>query len=223
LIDRARTQGPLLLVDTGNLFSMPYVLSRQGNRAKESYVAQFYRTEGYQAVALGWGDFRVLEEGIARDLPWVSANARAPGVKPYRLVKVGPWKVAITAITGKGSFSSPMEWEAPRDALSRVLKEMSREKADVLLLLVASPSSSDILDSQGVQVILGGVYGRGKIEKEKPPYVVWLSKARGGEVAMVTLEKTDQGVRLVSFQTYVLDSRVPGDPKVAREIQNLLK
>lgn len=210
-------------MDTGNLFSTPYVWSRQGDKAKESYVAEFYRSEGYQAVALGWGDFRPLKKGVGGGLPWVSANGKAPGVKPYRVVKVGPWRVAITAVTDRGSFSSPMEWEDPQRALSRVLREISREKVDMILLLVTSPPDTGVLGSQEAQVILGGVYGRGKIEKEEPPYVFWLRKARGGEVAMVTLEKTEQGVRLVSFRPYMLDSRIPGDPGVVKEIKGLSK
>ena len=154
-------------------------------------------------------------------MPWVSANVEAPGVRPYRLVRMGPWRVAITGVTGKGSFSSAPGWKDPSRALNRVLKGISRNRVDLVLLLMASPADSRALTVGGFQVVLGGVYGRGKMVKKGPPYVFWLRKARGGEVAMITLEKTDQGVKLVSFHSYLLDSRIPGDPQVMKELKGL--
>ncbi len=223
MIDRARAQGPLLLVDTGNVFASPYVWSRQGNRKVETYLAGFYKREGYQAVALGWGDYRALEQGVGRDLPWVSANVRVPGVRPFRVVKVGPWRVAVTAVTGKGSFSSAMEWEKPEKALARVLKELAGKRVDVVLLLMPSPAVKGIFPLGGVDLALGGVYGRGKVRREGPPYVFWLRKVRGGQMGLITLEKTSTGVKLVSSEFYILDSRIPGDSQVTREIKELLK
>ncbi len=207
-------------MDTGNVFSTPYIWSRQGNKAKEAFLTRFYQEEGYQAVALGWGDFGTLKEGMGRGLPWVSANGKGPGVEPYRLVKVGPWKVAVTAITGKGSFASPMKWGEPGKALPRVLKELSSKEVDLVILLVASPAEAGPY-SQEVDVVLGGVYGRGKVNKKGPPYLFWLRKARGGQLGVVTLEKTDGGVKLVSYQPYLLDSRVPGDPGVLEELKEV--
>ena len=208
-------------MDTGNLFSTPYVWARGGDKAKRAYLTRFYRQVGYQAVALGWGDLRTVKMGGGRGLPWVSANVEAQGVKPYRLVRVGPWRVAITGVTGKGSFSSAPGWKDPSRALNRVLKGISRNRVDLVLLLMASPADSRALTVGGFQVVLGGVYGRGKMVKKGPPYLFWLKKARGGEVAMITLEKTDQGVKLVSFHSYLLDSRIPGDPQVMKELKGL--
>ncbi len=208
-------------MDTGNLFSTPYVWSRQGDKVKESYLTRFYRQVGYQAVALGWGDLRTVKMGGGRGLPWVSANVEAQGVRPYRLVRVGTWRVAITGVTGKGSFSSSMDWKDPSRALNRVLKGISRNRVDLVLLLMASPADSRALTVGGFQVVLGGVYGRGKMVKKGPPYVFWLRRPKGGQVGVVTLEKTTTGVKLVSFRAYTLDSRIPGDPQVMKELKGL--
>ncbi len=209
------------MVDTGNLYSSPYLLTSRGPKGKGAFLDAFYKAQNYQAVALGWGDLRTVEMGGGRGLPWVSANVEAPGVRPYRLVRMGPWRVAITGVTGKGSFSSSTDWKDPSQALNRVLKGISRNRVDLVLLLVASPADSRALTVGGFQVVLGGVYGRGKMVKKGPPYVFWLRRPKGGQVGVVTLEKTTTGVKLVSFKAYTLDSRIPGDPRVMKELKGL--
>jgi len=220
-LDRARALGPVLLVDTGNVFSSPYVWTGPRKR-REAFLSRVYRSWGYRAVALGWGDYPALQRGMGRGLPWVSANVRAPGVRPFRVVGVGPWKVAVTAITGKGSYALAMDWRRPKGALKEVLKRIPGD-VDVVVLLLSSPARGGKLPLERVDVVLGGVRGRRANKRQGPPYIFRLRVPRGGEALMVTLEKTSQGVRLASFKAYVLNSKVPGDPRVAGEIRAIVR
>ncbi len=222
MIDRARATGPVLLVDTGNVFASPYVWSRRRGKQREAFLAGVYRSWGYQVLALGWGDFRTLQDGIGRDLPWVSANGSAPGVRPFRVVRVGPWRVAVTGVTGKGKYPSTMDWRRPRKALKEALMEMPKD-VDLILLLLASPAMGRGLSLKDVDLALGGVFGRGVDRRQGPPYVFWLRIPRGGQVGMVTLEKGEEGLRLVSFRPYSLDSKVPAAPRIKEEIRALIR
>jgi len=45
-------------------------------KKREAFLARAYKSCGYQEVALGWGDFKTLQDGVGTDLPWVSSNSK---------------------------------------------------------------------------------------------------------------------------------------------------
>ncbi len=211
-----------MLLDTGNIFANPYTRTQRRSAATKRYLYNVYRNWGYQAVALGRGDLEnITGKKGGSHLPWVCANMAAQNVKPYRVIKVGTWKVAVTSLMGKSNFAAPKGWIQPSLALKKVLKKLP--KVDATILLLPSPARGMLPYLDDIDLALGGVSGRGKDKRQGSPYLLWLRMPRGGQMGMVTMEKGRKGVQLVSFRLYTLDSKVPADPKVTKEIRALTR
>ncbi len=186
-------------------------------------MSRIYKEWGYQAVALGWGDYSALEEGRGTDLPWVSANVAIPGVKPFRVVRLKGWKVAIVGVTGKGSFESSMDWKNPISSLKETMCSITPSFYSLIILLCSSPVRKQNFASAKVSLILGGVHGRGRDTVEGPPFIFWLKRPKGAQVGEVVLEWEGAGVKVVSHRFYTLDSKVPSNPSIEEEIKRVLK
>ena len=80
-----------MLVDAGNVFASPYAWSGRRGKKREAFLARAYKSWGYQAVALGWGDFKTLQDCVGTDLPWVSSNSK-PMFWIQRCLLIHRWK-----------------------------------------------------------------------------------------------------------------------------------
>jgi len=207
----------VLLVDTGNVFSSPYLFRK--SIKTDLYLARVYKEWDYQAVALGWGDYRALREGVGTDLPWVSANVKALSVEPFRLMSLKGWKVAVVGVTGKGSFESPLDWNNPVSSLKEAIDSLHPSSYSLVVLLCSSPVRESGFSLVKVGLILGGVHGRGRDRWEGSPLIFWLKRPKGAQVGEVVLEWEGTGVKLVSHRFYTLDSKVPGDTRVEGEVK----
>lgn len=99
---------------------------------------------GYDAAALGEGDLaqlgvEVVQQRIAQaEFPFLSANVylSAQGerlAEPYRIVEVGPHRVALIGITGHGEVSG-LEIRDPVAAVEGAVAEIGAQ-AQILILL----------------------------------------------------------------------------------------
>ena len=163
----------------------------------------------------------LTEDNKISSLPWVCANIALPHVAPYRVVKVGKWRVAVTSLMVKEDYAAPKRLQQPSSALRDVLKRLP--EVDATILLLPSPAKEVLSNFDRIDLVLGGVFGRGENKKQKPPYLLWLRMPKGGQIGLVTLEKGQRGVQLVSFKLHTLDSKVPADPQMKKEISALAR
>ncbi|MCD6553152.1 MAG: bifunctional metallophosphatase/5'-nucleotidase [Anaerolineae bacterium] len=188
-IKEERAASPyVLLLDAGNSIYGDQALTQitQGR-----VVITAMNLMGYDAMALGAGDFRlgleVLQARIAEArFPILSANVlaadtRQPFVTPYVIKKVGGYRIAILGLTDVGEIETILGQDAralklldPLETARRTVAELCPQ-ADVLIVLshLGTQLNRQLADTvPGIDVIVGGLVA----EWPKEP---WRSQVNG--------------------------------------------
>jgi len=163
----------VLLLDAGNSIYGDEQLTRS---TQGQVVIEAMNLIGYDAVALGAGDFRlgleVLRTRISEaQFPVLSANMLAtdteqPFVTPYVIKKVGGYQIAILGLTDIENIETILGEDAqalrlldPLETAQRTVAEL-RPQADVVIVLshLGTQLNRQLADTvPGIDVIVGGL------------------------------------------------------------------
>ncbi len=163
----------VLLLDAGNsIYGDEYLT----NHTQGQVVIEAMNLIGYDAMALGAGDFRlgldVLQKRIAEArFPILSANVLAAGtgrpfVTPYIIKKVGGYRIAIVGLTDieeaetiLGDDANALKLLDPLETARRTVVEL-RPQVDLVIVLshLGTQLNRQLADTvPGIDVIVGGL------------------------------------------------------------------
>jgi 2',3'-cyclic-nucleotide 2'-phosphodiesterase (5'-nucleotidase family) len=219
----------ILLVDAGD---STLTLQHLGDLEQGRLLAEAYGKMGYDAVALGWMDFRmgldVLREQIAAaDYAVLSANALDPQTeevfdRAYTIVERQGRRIGLIGLTDAQTAVEVTNGEVlvtePVETLGRVVDRI-RDEVDVIVLLSHLGMLFDINLDQVVADIDLIVSGRDK-EVYDPPLtaagpVIVSAGSRGEYIGRIDLH-FDADAHLTSFdaEMFVLGNDVEDDPEM---------
>lgn len=231
----AEPQTPVLQVNGG--YWLEDAMSLDGEPRLDVPVLNRWMLAGLQqlevdALNLGYNDMAGLAslggpsalegEGLAI----VSANVRAPGVQPYRLVQAGELTVAITGITTPGVTFLPTPGFAvsePVVAGEAALRELEEAgEADLVVLLsYGAPEAAAKLARTGlVDVVVDTNLYRERYAPFREGEAVWVRShyqtMRQGELRLQVERQPEGRARVVGAldRKVDLDEGVPDDPAV---------
>jgi hypothetical protein len=162
LVDAARKQGPVLVVDAGStLYSqspVPPHLDVQ-EELKADLIADIY-THDLEVGALGVGPMDLAKGPEKLRIPRVSSNWQGPQSMPDELRDVGGAKVGMFTVIGKDAIKG-LEVGDPVAAGKAEVDKLRKAGAQVIVALVQAPSKRDavklVKDIGGIDFTVAGL------------------------------------------------------------------
>ena len=223
LIEQYRKTRPnVVVVDSGNLFP-----ERQ-HEVKVEYLARAAGRAGYDALALGVGEFllgpaRIRELRRRYDLPFICANVRdssgEPLVPPHVICQSGGKTVGIFAVIGDWTYGFPrLEWREDLQVEPPIAAARREAKALASCDLVVAVSHQPIEETrrlaaevEGIDLVIAG---------HEPIVLKQPEKAGGGILVAAnewgnflgawTVSWPPDGARHTSYDVTYLSAQVPG-------------
>lgn len=165
LVEAARAQGPVLVVDAGSLLysksPVPAHLDAQEELKADLLVRTYQQTLGVAAVGLGPAD---LAKGpgkvrFARQAINLAPDAEVPLEAP-KVIDVGGTKVGVFGVIAPGAIPGLPLTDAVA-ASKRAIEGLEQQGAQVVVALVQAPSKKDavrlVREIGGIDLAVGGL------------------------------------------------------------------
>jgi hypothetical protein len=211
---------PALAVNAGGWLDDRRTL--EGEPRPEAPLLNGYMVRGQQqigaaALNISTGDLAGLAAlGRPPELPMVSANLSAPGLKPAVELELAGLRLAITGISAPTLAALPVGTSAvePRKAARPLLRQL-RERADLVVLLAwSAPEAARDLAREGlVDLVIDAQQHRGYEAPFRVGSAVWVRSFDQTE-RLGELRLDLEGGRLqgVLDRQIPMDDRIPADP-----------
>lgn len=181
---------------------------------------------GYDALNISDDEFNfgkdyLLREIRGRKVPFLSANIKGEIVLPYLIKKIGQANIAIIGLTDEeaGAKSRGLELEEAGLALEKIIPEVKKNKADLILVLSYLGEEKDkqlIAKVRGIDIIISGRSGNSPeaYEKLDSSYLVrpvW----QGRSLSKLSLELENGGIKNFTLEQIRLSGQIPDAPEIS--------
>ena len=159
-----------LLVDAGGFFAAgAFDEHAQGielDKARNEINLEAMGLIGYDALGIGDDELNFTRDYLIRrvkesKIPFLSANLKIEGARPYIIKKLGAVQIALIGLTNTEAKakSGGLDVEDAKKALAKIIQEVKKKNADLILLLSYLGEDKDkelLAKTEGIDVLISG-------------------------------------------------------------------
>ncbi len=227
-----RLENPnILLVEAGSFFAGgAYDEHSQGielDKLRTELNQKTLELMAYDALAISDSELNFgksyLEERIAQSsLPFLSANVKVLGARPYLLKAIGNIHIAVIGLTNDEAKvkSGGLVMEDALLALERTVREVKEKKVDIVVVVSSLGEEKDrqlLTQVKGIDIIISGnpVNSPEEYTKVGASYLVrpvW----QGRRLSKMDIELEDSKIKDVKLTQIRLSDQVPEDQEIMK-------